>query len=144
LIIGIIASMKLALVLMNRFVPNPKSEWLPYVFYIIIFVAIYVIVFFLGKYIEKLLKLVNLNLFNRIAGLVFGTFKGIFLFSLIIWLSQQASFLPDTYKEKSFFYKYFKDIAPAIIDVFSSLVPVFRDVISQVEDFFDKIVSATK
>jgi membrane protein required for colicin V production len=137
-ILGIMASMHLTNSILVNYFKDNHTQWIPYLIYILVFIAVYLVVFLLGKLIEKLLKTVNLNLFNRIAGLVFGVLKAVFIFSLVVWLSQQAGYVPESYKEKSVFYRYLKDIAPAVINALSSYMPVFKDILSQIEDFFNQ------
>jgi membrane protein required for colicin V production len=141
LIIAMIASLKLTFICLSYFPGlKEKSPWIPYFAYIIVFIGFYILVYAIGKQIHNLIVTINLNIFNRIAGAALGACKIIFIFSFLIWLTEQIDVIPSNIKEKSLSYKYFKDIAPAVISMVSSWIPYFRDTISQIEDFFDHLL----
>jgi len=145
LIIAMIASLKLTYFCLS-YIPGlkEKSHWVPYFAYIIVFICFYLLVFAIGKQINQLIRSINLNIFNRIAGAALGAFKIIFIFSFLIWLTEQIDIIPSNIKEKSLSYRYFKDIAPAVISMVSSWMPYFRDTISQIEDFFNQLIRTGK
>jgi membrane protein required for colicin V production len=144
LIIAVIASLKLTYFCLSYFPGlKEKSPWVPYFSYIIVFMCFYLLVYAIGKQVNQLIKSINLNVFNRIAGAALGACKVIFLFSFLIWLTEQIDVIPAYIKEKSLSYKYFKDIAPAIISLVSSWIPYFRDIINQIEEFFGKLIIKT-
>ena len=145
LIIAMIASLKLTFVCLSYFPGlKDKSLWIPYFAYIIVFLCFYILVYAIGKQVNNLISSIHLNIFNRIAGAALGACKVIILFSFLIWLTEQIDVISPGIKEKSLSYKYFKDIAPAVIGLVSSWVPYFRDTISQIEDFFDQLIKTVR
>lgn len=141
LIIAMLASLKLSFVCLSYFPGlKEKSVWIPYLAYIVVFICFYILVYAIGKQVHNLIAAINLNIFNRIAGAALGACKIIIVFSFLIWLTEQIDVIPASIKAKSMSYKYFKDIAPAIISFVSSWIPFFRDMIGQIEDFFDHII----
>lgn len=141
LIIAVIASLKLTYFCLSYFPGlKEKSPWVPYFAYIIVFLCFYLLVSAIGKQVNQLIRSINLNIFNRIAGAALGACKIIFIFSFLIWLTEQIDVIPSNIKGKSLSYKYFKDIAPAVISLVSSWMPYFRDTISQIEDFFSQLI----
>jgi membrane protein required for colicin V production len=145
LIIAMIASLKLTFICLS-YIPGlkEKSPWVPYFAYIIVFICFYILVYAIGKQVHNLINSINLNIFNRIAGAALGACKIIFLFSFLIWLTEQIDVIPANIKEKSLSYKYFKDIAPAVVSLVSSWIPYFKDTISQIEDFFDQLIKGVR
>jgi membrane protein required for colicin V production len=141
LIIAVIASLKLTYFCLSYFPGlKDKSPWVPYFAYIIVFICFYILVYAIGKQVNQLIRSINLNIFNRIAGAALGACKVIFIFSFLIWLTEQIEVIPANIKEKSLSYKYFKDIAPAVISLVTSWVPFFKDTISQIEEFFNQLI----
>ena len=141
LIIAVIASLKLTYFCLSYFPAlKDKTPWVPYFAYIIVFLCFYILVYAIGKQLNQLIRSINLNIFNRIAGAALGVCKVIFIFSFLIWLTEQIDVIPLSIKEKSLSYKYFKDIAPAVISLVTSWMPFFKDTISQIEDFFDHLI----
>jgi membrane protein required for colicin V production len=139
IIIAMIASLKLTYVTLEWFGLKGKSAWIPYFTYIIVFVCFYILIYVVGKQLHNLINTLNLNIFNRIAGAALGACKIILIFSFLIWLTQQIDVIPANLKGKSITYRYMKDVAPAVISFVSSWIPSLRDIISQIENFFDQI-----
>lgn len=86
--------------------------------FVLIFIVVMVLVHLLGKFLEKVLEEVELGLINKIAGLVFGVIKMLFIVSALMiflqfsiikfnWPSQQL-------REGSFLYKPVESVAPAL------------------------------
>jgi membrane protein required for colicin V production len=145
LIIAMIASLKLTYYCLSFFPGlKDKSVWIPYFSYIIVFICFYILIYAIGKQVNNLINSLNLNIFNRIAGAALGACKIIIIFSFLIWLTGQIDVIPASIKEKSLSYKYFKDIAPAVIGLVSSWMPYFKDTISQIEEFFDHLIKTVR
>lgn len=143
LVFAIVGSMKLTYIFINS-VPGTatKSEWFPLIAYLLVFMVIYIIIYLFGKLLEKIIKTANLNFINRLAGGVLGICKAVFLYSLLIWMLNMVDVFPESVKSKSITYKYIKPFAPVVIDMVSSVIPVLRDIIKQVEEFFDHLVKS--
>jgi membrane protein required for colicin V production len=145
LIIAMLASLKLTYVCLSYFPGlKDKSVWVPYLSYIVVFICFYILVYAIGKQVNNLINSLNLNIFNRIAGAALGACKIIIIFSFLIWLTEQIDVIPSSVKEKSLSYKYFKDIAPAVIGLVSSWIPYFKDTITQIEVFFDQLINTVR
>lgn len=141
LIFAIVGCMKLTYIFIGSFQGSgTKSEWFPLLAYLFVFILIYLVIYFFGKLLEKFIKTANLNFINRLAGVLLGVFKAVFLFSLLIWLLNMVDIFPESVKTKSITYRYLKPVAPVLIDYVSSMIPVFKDIINQVEAFFDNLV----
>lgn len=140
LIIGIIASLKLTTGLMNingsYFV---EQEYLVYILYLFVFLLVFLGILYLGKFIEKIMKVTHLNIFNRLTGGVTGVIKVLFIMSLLFWLSDQLMILPESISENSFTYIHLRNFAPGTIQFVSAMVPHLSDIIFQTEDFFSRI-----
>ena len=87
---------------------------LPIVSFILTFVIVVLGVHFIGKIVEKLVKLVALGFFNRLGGAVFSMLKyAIFLSILILLMNKfMPSLVSDKDKEDSYLYEPVEKIAP--------------------------------
>lgn len=135
--IAIIGAMSLTHYLIQKLHIAPGTGIVPYVAYFIVFIAIFIIVSMAGRLIEKIIKVVQLNLFNRIGGGILGLFKVIFLVSLIFWLSSQVKFIPSTKLEQSVYYKPFRQIAPKTIAFTTNHLYIAKNLIGNIEHFFN-------
>ena len=136
LLLAVIGSLKLTHAVVTALELGGKSAITPYVVYLLVFVILFVAVIFAAKIIERILKTAQLNLFNRIAGAVFGIFKAIFFVSLLYWITDQANILNETQKEASFFFLKLKNVAPAIISFITNNLGIAKNIIGQIEEFF--------
>lgn len=83
-------------------------EYVPVVAYAICFLAVGAMVYFGGRMLEKVIKVVQLSLVNRIAGAVFSVFTMILLIGGVILISDsyddRSDILSDETKEGSLLY----------------------------------------
>lgn len=54
--------------------------------YIIIFVVVYLTCIFIAWILHRFLKKIKLDWLNKIAGLIFGVFKGVLIMATIVWI----------------------------------------------------------
>lgn len=89
------------------------------VFLFIFFLLVIFLVITLAKIIEKTVKTLQLNLFNRIAGIVFGFFKTAFILSFLLifagQINQKHAFVEAETIENSLFFSKIEAFAPAIL-----------------------------
>lgn len=81
-----------------------------------IFIATLVLVHFAGRLVEKVVKLIIPSFLNKLAGLVFGVFKVVIVFSVLFLFIEKVdakkAILKPEFKTESFTYKYVKPVAP--------------------------------
>jgi membrane protein required for colicin V production len=86
------------------------------VYFAITFLGVLVAVFFIGRIVEKIIKLMIPEFINNLLGVFFGVAKVAVLFSVIIFFVQSIDskqvILTEKRVEKSFTYKYIEPIAP--------------------------------
>lgn len=94
------------------------SNWIGLISFLVTFIGIVVGVFFLGKVIDKMLKIVALGLVNRILGLVFGLVKYAIILSFVLFffenLNTRFQFTDHDLEEETFLYAPIKMIAEPI------------------------------
>jgi membrane protein required for colicin V production len=110
-----------------------------FIAYLLVFLIVFVAVQFLGRLIEKFVKLIQLNLINRISGAVFAFLQAVFIVSLIFWLSDQVNLISEESKENSFTYNACSGVAPKVIDYSTENFSSFAGVIAKVEETFSKV-----
>ncbi len=104
----------------------------------LVFLLIVIAVYFFGKALEKVVKLVALGIFNKLAGLLFGAAKYALVLSAILFLIERFPFteslLSPDQKSNSYLYEPISGILPV-------LYPVVTDSgwIDQIENTFEEI-----
>lgn len=103
---------------------NINSKYEPVISFSVIFVGIVVLVFVIGKLLEKLINLAQLKLANKVAGAVFGAGKIILILSFLVIIINQYDakfgFIPNEVKDESLLYD-------PLIDLSKTVVPAVRE-----------------
>jgi len=85
-------------------------------------IVVIVVVMFVGKLLEKLIKVVMLGFVNRIIGAAFGIVKIVVILSFLILLLEliddKQKFISEEKKDNSMLYYPVGSIAPVLIDIF--------------------------
>ena len=140
LVLAIIASMKLTAKLLDLLEGSLHgSHYLPFICYAVVFIGVYFLVSQLGNAFDKLADLVLLGIVNKIAGAAIGLIKILFMISLFFWLADRIDLISDGLKEHSFFYTHFHKFAPHIINMLTPILPFMKNLLHNIENFFDSI-----
>lgn len=91
-----------------------ESKYLPMISFAVTFLAVAILVFILGRILEKAIKVVALGLPNRIFGALFGILKALALLSVLVMLvekfNEQLQFISNEQIEASALYKPLLDV----------------------------------
>lgn len=98
---------------------NINKKYEPVISFSIIFVAIVVGVFILGKLLEKVVNLAQLKLANKVAGAAFGVGKIVLILSFLVIIINQYDakfhFVPKEVKEDSLLYDPLMDLSKKVV-----------------------------
>ena len=96
-----------------------EANYLPVVAFTITFLVVGAMVYFAGRMLEQMIKVVNLSPINKIMGTVFGLLKMIYTLSILIIIletyDERGDFIPEDLKEKSMLYHPVKITASSTI-----------------------------
>jgi membrane protein required for colicin V production len=94
-------------------------NYLPVIAFTLTFLAIGAMVYFAGKMLEQMVRVVNLSPINKILGVLFGMLKMLYTISIFLILietyDQRGNFFPEELKENSLLYYPIKATASATI-----------------------------
>ena len=93
----------------NLLVEKVDDKYIPITAFMLTFIAIVLVVYFLGKLLEKLIDIVQLKFINKLAGACFGFLKFGLIISVLLFImdryNQRFNFLPEDLAEKSIIYE---------------------------------------
>lgn len=136
-IIAIIACLKLTHKLMELVQPyTGHSKWLPFICYILVFVLVYILILWVGKLLEKVVKIIQLGALNMIMGILFSLLKVCLLISLFFWLADMVHLIPKQTENQSYTYNALHNFASRFIGWISDYLPWVKGEINQIETFF--------
>lgn len=92
-----------------------EGKYLPVVAFTLTFLAVGAMIYFAGKMLEKMLRLVNLSFVNKLLGLILGLIKMVYILSILIIIvetyDERGSFVKTELKEESLLYHPLKGVA---------------------------------
>lgn len=85
----------------------------------ICYLLVIVIMYFIGKTVQKMVELASLGCLNRLSGAIFGIFKGLLLVSALIYVIEIADrnnlLIKPEKKEASVLYKPIAQLIPSLV-----------------------------
>lgn len=116
------------------------ANYLPVIAFTVTFLAVGAMVFFAGKMLEQMIRVVNLSPINKIMGVVFGILKMVYTLSILIILletyDERGDFIPEKTKENSLLYAPVKLTASATIPAIEESTIWLRN--NMKNDFFEE------
>ncbi|MGV6861634.1 MAG: CvpA family protein [Putridiphycobacter sp.] len=128
-----------------------KGEHLPIVSFVLTFLLVGAMVFFLGKAVEKIIKTVQLSMFNKLGGIVLGVIKMMFVSAMIVTvleaIDKRDDIIDSETKKGSALYQPLKEISQTVIPAIKEsrlfknqgLIDKFLDKNSTLEDLKDEL-----
>ncbi len=140
-VLGLAAALKLSAVVANYLSNSTtvSTKWLPAISFALVFIAVVVLVQLGGKLIEKTFDLVLLGWINRMAGVLLYAVLYTLIFSVFLFYADKMHLFEEATTATSKTYFLIKPIGPEVINGFAKLLPIFKDMFTQLEQFFDSV-----
>lgn len=127
LIIGLYAAFKFSSLVQGllKNVVSDNSAILPFLSFALVFASVLLVMILFAKFLENILKITSLNLFNQIAGALLGIFKFGLVVSVVLWsfktLEPHWDFISSDMKNKSLLYE-------PVLNTTSFVTPALEDI----------------
>jgi membrane protein required for colicin V production len=141
IVIGLAAAMKLSIVVAGYIGKAIKisDAWLPVISFAVVFILIVLLVRLGANMLQKTVEISMLGWVNRLGGILFYLAIFIIVYSIILFYAEQVKLIqPETIKD-SVTYSYIQPWGPKVIDGFATVVPVFKDMFTDLQSFFDGV-----
>ena len=138
LFVGLAAALKLSAYVANRLKDsmNVSSGWLPFLSFLVVFTVTVLLVNWGGKLIQKVIEIALLGWINRIAGIILYLFVYTIIFSVFLFYAEKIHLFSITTFQYSQTWPVIKPVGPKVIDAFGSVLPVFKNMFKELENFF--------
>lgn len=114
------------------------GRMLPIIAFVIIFIAIIIIVNFIGKLVKKFVHMILLGGADKLAGALIGALMWAFLVSSLIWVASVFKMtFPNEWQEGSILFEYVKPVAPAVAGLLDGIIPAVSDIFEGLSDLID-------
>jgi membrane protein required for colicin V production len=142
-IVGLAAALKLSAFAAEKLSGtfNASGKWLPVLSFLLVFIAVVLLIRLGAKIIQSSIELAMLGWVNRIAGIILYALLYAILFSVFLFYAVQLRVFSDESIAASNVYPYIQPLGPKVIDSLGTVIPWFKDMFSQLEQFFEGISS---
>ena len=140
-IAGLAAALKLSSVVAVKLSTNINAtgKWLPVISFIAVFLIVVLLVNLAGKLLQKSVEMLLLGWVNRAGGIILFVLLYSIIFSVILFYAVQLHFIKKETIAASQCYAFIQPLGPAVIDKLGGIIPFFKDMFSQLEQFFNKV-----
>lgn len=140
-VIGLAAALKLsaiAAVYLKDSI-SVSAKWLPFISFVLVFFVVVLLVRWGGKLIEKSFQIVLLGWLNKLGGIIFYAALYIIILSFFLFYAEKLHLVQSAAIQSSKTYPFLQPLGPKLIDGLGKIIPVFKDVFSELESFFTGI-----
>ena len=99
------------------------SPYLPVVAFTITFLGVGAMIYFGGKVVERMIKVVNLTPVNKVFGIIFATLKMLYIVSVVLVLvesyAEKGGFFPQETRDKSLLYQPVRNVSMKTVPALS-------------------------
>ena len=140
-ILGLVAALKLSTVVAAYLddTINVSAKWLPFLAFGLVFIVVVLLVRLMAAVIQSTMEMALLGWVNKIAGIFLYVIMYILIFSVLLFFAVQMNFLNQDTLDKSATYPYIEPVGPFVIDGIGVLVPWFKDMFVELQDFFGRL-----
>ena len=141
LFIGLAAAIKLSAVVAGYIGKSVKvsDQWLPVIAFAVIFIIVVLLVRLVAKIIERSVRFAMLGWVNRLGGVILYVALYITVLSVLLFYAEQIKLLQPATIDKSLTYHYIQPLGPKAIDALGTILPFFKNMFQELQDFFGNL-----
>ncbi|TAL49600.1 MAG: CvpA family protein, partial [Chitinophagaceae bacterium] len=109
---------------------------LPFISFAVVFLVVVLLVRWGANLIQKGVEVFFLGWINRLGGILLYCCIYILIFSVVIFYAEQLKLIRPETTKASVTYSYIQPWGPKVIDGFGKIIPVFRNMFTDLQEFF--------
>lgn len=140
-IIGLAAALKLSVVVAHYLESSNGSaaKWIPVLSFAIVFFTVAFLISLAARVIKRAIGFTLLGWVDRLGGILFYLIIYTIIFSVFLFFAEKTGLIkPSTIKD-SRLYEYIFPWGPQVIDHLGKIIPFFKDLFDQLQNFFEKM-----
>jgi membrane protein required for colicin V production len=140
-IVGLAAALKLSAVVAVWLghSTNINVKWLPVIAFLLVFLAVVLAIRWGAKLMEKAAEVAFLGSINKIGGVLLYVLLYSIIFSVLLFYTVQFGLFTQQAINESKVYIYIQPWGPRVIDTIGIVIPVFKNVFSDLQEFFGNL-----
>lgn len=143
LIVGLAAALKLSTVVAGWLddSTNISARWLPVISFAIVFIAVTLLIRWGANMIEATLELALLGWVNKLGGIIIYVVLYTLAYSVLLFFAAQVKLINENTIAQSVVYPHIQPWGPWVMDGLGKLIPIFKDMFTELEDFFARLAA---
>ncbi|MEO9032496.1 MAG: CvpA family protein [Ginsengibacter sp.] len=144
-VIGLAAALKLSVIVATYLGDHviAAKKWLPVLSFLLVFIVVILLVGLGARILKKTIAFAMLGWFDRLGGMILYIIIYIIIFSVILFFVEKIFLIRTDTINNSFVYKYVSPWGPKVINNLGNIIPFFKGMFMQLEDFFEKMAQKT-
>ncbi len=140
-IVGLAAALKLSAIVAAWLKDSisVSAKWLPFIAFALVFFAVVLLIRLGARLVEKAFQAVMLGWVNRIGGILLYALLYLIILSIFIFYAEKLQLLQPATIQSSVTYSFIEPWGPKLMDNIGTLVPIFKDMFTQLGDFFNSL-----
>jgi membrane protein required for colicin V production len=140
-IIGLAAALKLSAIVAHHFEKSAGAftKWLPVLSFALVFIIVVLLINIGARIIKKTLSIAMLGWLDRIGGIVLYVIIYTVVFSVILFFGEKMFLIKPSTVAASAVHDFVAPWGPKLIDNLGEIIPVFKDLFSQLQSFFETL-----
>ena len=140
-IIGLAAALKLSAIVAQHLQSSSgiTARWMPLISFSLVFIVVVLLVNLGARIIKKTISLAMLGWLDRLAGIILYIIIYTIIFSVLLFFAERMALLkPETISDSKT-YNFVAPWGPAVLDNLGKIIPVFKDMFTQLQSFFQNL-----
>jgi membrane protein required for colicin V production len=145
ILIGMAAALKLSTVVASWLHSRSgiTAQWLPFISFILVMLAVILLLRIGASLLQKSVELLLMGWLNRLGGMLFYAAIYITLLSVVLFYAEKVHILKSETIIASKSYNFIAPWGPKIINGFGLIIPLFKNMFTELETFFSGIAHQT-
>ncbi len=142
-VIGLAAALKFAAIVSVYLQEKgmEATKWLPVISFFLVFVVVILLVGLGARLIKKTVQFAMLGWLDSLLGIFLYMIIYVIIFSVILFFADKMFLLKPHVIADSHTYRYVAPWGTKVINSLGSIIPFFKDMFLQLQDFFDSITN---
>ena len=142
IIIGLAAAMKFSVVVAGWLQNSThiSKQWVPFLSFLIVIIGVAILVRWLAGLIQKSVEVIMLGWLNRLGGIIFYVALYVTIYSILLFYATEINIIKPEVIQQSKTYGVIEPFGPKAINALGSLVPIFKNLFSDLQNFFGSLV----
>lgn len=144
-IIGLAAALKLSVIVAAYLKDSAGSlsKWLPVISFMLVFIAVILLVGLLARLIKKTMQFAMLGWLDSLGGIILYVAIYTIIFGVFLFFASRLFLIEPSTIQDSKMYTYVAPWGPKVIDNLGKIIPIFKDMFTQLQDFFGSLAKKT-